>query len=317
MNQKSFENQYDVLWTQIDKALENKKQQDSVLLSEQYMILCQHLALAKQRMYDTTLLARLNKLVLGVYLELYRYQKGSRFNFFVFIVQQFPLAIYRHRFYILFAFMLFMIPTILMGVWTYFDELAIYSFLDGQEVRTIEQMYDEGAEKFGRERESEDDIFMFGFYIMNNIGVAFRCFAGGLLAGIGSAIALVFNGLHLGGVSGHLFRLEYYDTFFPFIITHASFELTAIIYSGAAGLKLGYSIINPKQFTRLTSLKIAGQEAIVFLYGIILMLIIAAFIEAFWSSSSNLSVWVKYSVGSLCWFMVIIYSFTGKRFESR
>lgn len=317
MNQKSFESQYQKFWSNVDQTLKNKKQQDNVLLTEHYMQLCQHLALAKQRMYDAALIEQLNKRVLAVYLELYRYQKGSRFNFFVFLFQRFPLAIYRHRTYIYLALVLFLLPMILLGLWTYFDELAIYSLLDSSDVRNIEQMYDSAADKFGRERESDSDIYMFGFYIMNNIGVAFRCFAGGLIAGIGSIYAIIFNGLHLGGVAGHLSRLGYNDTFFPFVVTHSAFELTAIIFSGAAGLKLGYSIINPKQFSRLTSLKMAGQEAIIFLYGIILMLLIAAFIEAFWSSSSHISPFIKYSVGSLCWLAVITYSFSGKRFEFR
>ena len=35
---------------------------------------------------------------------------------------------------------------------------------------------------------------MFGFYIRNNIGVAFQCFAGGLFLGLGSLFFLAFNG---------------------------------------------------------------------------------------------------------------------------
>jgi len=53
------------------------------------------------------------------------------------------------------------------------------------------------------------------------------------------------------------------------------------------------------------------------LYGIVLMLIIAAFLEAFWSSSSSLPIVVKYSVGALLWSLVLLYCFTGRRYESR
>ena len=53
------------------------------------------------------------------------------------------------------------------------------------------------------------------------------------------------------------------------------------------------------------------------LYGIVLMLVIAAFIEAFWSSSTALSNEIKYSVGAVLWVLVLLYSFSGRRHESR
>jgi uncharacterized membrane protein SpoIIM required for sporulation len=177
-------------------------------------------------------------------------------------------------------------------------------------------MYDPEASKIGREREAETDIFMFGFYIKNNISVAFRCFAGGMLVGLGSLLVLFFNGMFMGGIAGHLTRLDYVDTFYPFVIGHGSFELTAIVFSGAAGLGLGYSILNPGQLSRLDSLRQAGRAVVPMLYGIVLMLVIAAFLEAFWSSSASLSIGVKYSVGAFLWVLVLLYSFSGRRYES-
>jgi hypothetical protein len=53
------------------------------------------------------------------------------------------------------------------------------------------------------------------------------------------------------------------------------------------------------------------------LYGIFLMLVIAAFLEAFWSSSTSLSIEVKYTVGAVLWTLVLLYSFSGRRYESR
>jgi uncharacterized membrane protein SpoIIM required for sporulation len=123
--------------------------------------------------------------------------------------------------------------------------------------------------------------------------------------------------LYIGSIAGHLTRLDFVDTFYPFVVGHGAFELTAIVFSGAAGLKLGYSILNPGQFSRLNALRLAGRDAIPMLYGIVLMLIIAAFMEAFWSSNASLAINVKYTVGAICWLLVLLYSFSGKQFESR
>lgn len=318
MKQQKFELQHQKTWDLIEQSLQKPNSAGiSMLFAEHYMLLCQHLALSKQRLYDTALIERLNKLVMRLYRELYRYRTDSRLNFYGFFVREFPLSIYRHRNFIYLALLVFLLPGLVAGIWVYFDENAVYSLLDAPQVRSVEQMYDPATSKLGREREADTDVFMFGFYIQNNISVAFRCFAGGLLAGIGTLFVLFFNGLTIGSIAGHLTRLDFVDTFYPFVVGHGSFELTAIVFSGAAGLKLGYSILNPRQFSRLNALRLAGRNAIPMLYGIVLMLVIAAFMEAFWSSSATLPINVKYIVGAICWSLVLLYSFTGRRFESR
>ncbi|MCP4981228.1 MAG: stage II sporulation protein M [Gammaproteobacteria bacterium] len=318
MKQQSFEEQHQELWLQIEESLQKPTQGDSSkVLAEHYMLLCQHLSIAKERLYDAALVERLNNLVLGLYRELYRFRSETRLNLYAFFKRDFPLAIYRHRFFILWAFIVMVLPGLVIGTWTYLDEDAIYSVLDPSQVREIERMYDPQAGKIGRERESETDIFMFGFYIKNNISVAFRCFAGGMVVGLGTLLVLFFNGMFMGSIAGHLTRLDYVDTFYPFVVGHGSFELTAIVFSGAAGLRLGYAILNPGQTSRLDSLRRAGRDVVPMLYGIVLMLIIAAFLEAFWSSSASLSIQIKYSVGAVLWVLVLLYSFSGRRYESR
>ena len=175
MKQQLFEEQHQALWRQIEESLEKPSQAaNSKLLAEHYMLLCQHLAIAKERLYDAALIERLNNLVLGLYRELYRYRSETRLNIYAFFKRDFPLAIYRHRYYILISFLIMVLPGLVAGAWTYFDEDAIYSMIDVPEFRQMESMYDPESLKFGRERESETDIFMFGFYIKNNISVAFR-----------------------------------------------------------------------------------------------------------------------------------------------
>jgi uncharacterized membrane protein SpoIIM required for sporulation len=318
MKQHIFEQQHQAVWQQVEASLEKPTQGDnSKILAEHYMLLCQHLAIAKERLYGAALVERLNNLVLDVYRELYRYRAQTRLNIYAFLKRDFPLAIYRHRYFILLSFLVLVLPGLVAGIWTYLDEDAVYSLLDGPQVRQVERMYDPQARKLGREREAETDIFMFGFYIKNNISIAFRCFAGGMVIGIGTLLVLFFNGMFMGSIAGHLTRLDYVDTFYPFVIGHGSFELTAIVFSGAAGLRLGYAILNPGQLSRLDSLRKAGRDVVPMLYGIFLMLVIAAFLEAFWSSSASLSIEVKYTVGAVLWALVLLYSFSGRRHESR
>ncbi len=318
MKQQIFEQQHQETWTMIAQALEKPTMGDSAkLLAEHYILLCQHLSIAQERQYETALVERLNKLVLGVYREVYRYRSNTRFNFFAFLLRDFPLSIYQLRYFVLVATLAFVLPMLLAGSWVYLDDKAVYSVIDAKQVREVENMYDPSAKKLGRPREAETDVFMFGFYIKNNISIAFKSFAGGMLFGIGSLVVLFYNGIFIGTVAGHLTRLDYLDTFYPFVIGHGSFELIAIIFSGAAGLRLGYSIINPGQHARLDALRRAGRDVVPMLYGIFLMLVIAAFVEAFWSSSTSLPNAVKYTVGTITWLLVLLYCCSGRRYESR
>ena len=73
-----------------------------------------------------------------------------------------------------------------------------------------------------------------------------------------------------------------------------------------AGLHLGNALLAPGQRTRLLALRQNAVEVVPILYGIVLMLLIAAIIEAFWSSKRLLPEW-KIGVGALCWAMVGLY----------
>ena len=110
------------------------------------------------------------------------------------------------------------------------------------------------------ERSAETDFVMFGYYIANNIGIGFRTFAGGILFGIGTLFLLVYNGLVIGGVAGHLTAIGYRDTFWSFVSAHGAFELTAIAVCGAAGLRLARAVLAPSQYSRARALALAGPR---------------------------------------------------------
>src|SRR6478672_12332865 len=70
----------------------------------------------------------------------------------------------------------------------------------------VEQMEKAYAEGFGKGREAGVNTAMAGFYVYNNVGIAFRCFATGVLFGLGSLFFLLYNGLTIGAVFGAVAR---------------------------------------------------------------------------------------------------------------
>ena len=186
----------------------------------------------------------------------------------------------------------------------------IQTVLGPAEIADLEGMYDPKAEHFLKERPLDSDMLMFGFYIYNNIGIAFRTFAGGIVGGLGSVFFLMINGVSIGAASGHLTAVGMGSTFWSFVITHGAFELTAIVLSGAAGLKLGTAILVPGQRTRRRALAEAVQAVLPIVYGFFAFLVAAAFLEAFWSSSRLIPDTTN-SVGTAAWAWVYAYLLLG------
>ncbi len=63
----------------------------------------------------------------------------------------------------------------------------------------------------------------------------------------------------------------------------------------------------PGPWTRLQALKLAAGEAIVVIYGVIVFLLLAALLEAFWSSSAWVPPTLKFAVAAVCWCAVLAY----------
>ncbi|WP_075187939.1 stage II sporulation protein M [Teredinibacter haidensis] len=317
MKQQSFESLHQKSWLQLDKILDSRSRSSDKRFPELFRELCHQLAIAKHRRYSPQLVDQLNERVIKAHHLFYQHNHRFHFQWLDFLVAGFPQAIRRNRRFVYVSLALFLLPFIGMALACYVNEEFIYSFMSQEQVRMMESMYDPANRKIGRDRDTTTDIMMFGHYIQNNIGVSFRSFAGGILFGLGSIFFMVFNGISIGGVTGHLTQLDYGSTFYPFVAGHGSFELTAIVFSGAAGLKLGYAMINRGRQTLLQSLRTAGKDSIVIVYGTTLMLLIAAFIEAFWSSTTSLPSMLKYIVGIALWIAVIGYFiFSGRRYGS-
>ena len=232
--------------------------------------------------------------------------RGIRPGLLALFAQDFPQAVRAHALYVWVALAVFGLPTIVLGVLVFQRPELVLSVIGPGDAAAYEAMYSPEVEAIGR-RTAETDWIMFGYYIRNNIGIAFQCFASGILFGVPSLFYMAYNGALAGAIAGYLTERGYGETFYSFVVTHAAFELTAIVLAGAAGLRLGHALLAPGRYSRRQALVLASKEAVVLVYGITLMLLIAAAIEAFWSSARWIPLTAKYSVAALCWLAVLSY----------
>lgn len=324
MTPLQFESTYRALWDELEGALDHiegaprlrKKgtskaddgaKRPAARVAALYRATCEHLALARSRDYPSHLTARLEELTQRAHQAVYRRADGSLSRLARLFLVEVPQAVRAHRLYMWTATIVFGLPLLVIGLLCYFDPGFVLSLHDANTVKEFDAMYGPSTNPVGRMRSAGSDWNAFGFYIMNNVGIAFRCFAGGVFFGLGSLFFLGYNGAVIGAVAGYLTFRGYTETFYSFVVTHGAFELTAIVISGAAGLAIGHALVAPGRLTRAQALKKAAADAVPLMYGATAMLFIAAALEAFWSSSRWVAPQVKYGVGAFFWLTVFLY----------
>lgn len=167
----------------------------------------------------------------------------------------------------------------------------------------MEEMY---SEPIG-EMQPDGRTAMVGFYISNNAGIGLRCFAYGLLGGIGGLFMLVFNGGMLGAAFGHMAAQQAQRAnFFHFVTAHGPFELTAIVLSAAAGMRMGFSLLYTRGLQRVAALRQGALESLPTISLAVVLFLLAALIEGFLSPSAA-PYWVKAFVALLSTGLLLVY----------
>jgi uncharacterized membrane protein SpoIIM required for sporulation len=113
----------------------------------------------------------------------------------------------------------------------------------------------------------------------NNIQVTLVAFAGGMTAGVATALALLYNGVLLGVIGGLMGQAGNGVGFIDLVTAHGVLELSCILVGGAAGLSLGWSIIAPGLRTRRVSLQREAVEALLLVLGTAPWLVVAGIVE--------------------------------------
>jgi uncharacterized membrane protein SpoIIM required for sporulation len=220
-----------------------------------------------------------------------------------FFGREFPRAVRGIKWYVLTATLLFAVPIVIAAWAVVRDPSIAYSLAPPAEIEALTDAYAEGHQ--GGRSEGLDTM-MTGFYINNNVGIAFRCFATGVFYGLGSVFFLVINGVMGGAIGAYICTAGYWESFLSFVIGHGAFELTAIVLAGATGLRLGMLLVNPGPYKRIDALRLAAPQMIRVILGSAAMLLVAALVEGFWSPSGAPSL-VKFGVGGFLWLLVIVY----------
>lgn len=246
--------------------------------------------LARARTYGAppAIRARLERLVSTGHNALYRDQRVTAGRLWAIVMQECPAAVITAWRYVLLAVLCFSAPVAAGFVLLRERPALAQEVLPEGMLRRAEA----GAERMAQgrgyyEAGAEEQPLAATFIISNNIRVAFLCFAGGVLLGIGSLVLLAWNGLSIGTTFGHFANLGLFGYIGRFVAGHGTLELFAICVAGAAGLILGRSIVAPGTLPRGEALVLNGRIAIRMVGAVVFMLTVAGLIEGFVSTGTG------------------------------
>ncbi|MBX7165424.1 MAG: stage II sporulation protein M [Pirellulales bacterium] len=266
-----------------------------------YRSVCGDLALAESYQLPASTIAYLHQLVGRAHNHLYRSPTFRVSEVLRELLWQTPQRLF-HDNYLRLAFALF---------WGFFFATMYLGYaapdfaegLVGREALTqLEEMYE--APVTGRNFATGNS--MAGFYVWHNAGIGLQCFAGGLLFGIGGLFTTITNAVQLGTMFGHMATTPQRLNFFQFVTAHGPFELTAIVLSSAAGMRLGFALIDTQGCSRRDALLTAGRQSLPIAVAAISLFALAAVIEGFISPSA-VPYWAKACVAAASSAVLMFY----------
>lgn len=130
----------------------------------------------------------------------------------------------------------------------------------------------------------------------NNVWVAAESLIFGILLGIPTVLVLISNALNVGVDGGFMIAHGRGTEFFALILPHGMLELSAVFLAAAAGLRLGWTIIDPGPRPRSRALAEEGRSMVTIALGMIVVLAVSGVIEAF-VTPSPLPTWARIGIG--------------------
>jgi uncharacterized membrane protein SpoIIM required for sporulation len=141
----------------------------------------------------------------------------------------------------------------------------------------------------------------------NNIFVSLLVFVSGIIAGIGSIFLLLQNGIMLGSFQYFFISRGVGINASLAIWLHGTFEISAIVIAGAAGLTMGKGLLFPGTYRRLQAFQRSARRGFEIMTGTIPLFLVAGFVEGTFTRYTDAPAFIRASFILLCAAIVLGY----------
>lgn len=297
-------------WSRLDELAARRgrltgDQADELVLL--YRRVSTHLSIVRSTVPDPGLLGRLSSLVARARNAVTGAHDPAWKHVLHFLTAGFPAAVYLNRRWWVTVTLASAALAVIIATWIATNPDVQASIAAPEDIRQL-------VEHDFADYYSENPATSFAARVWtNNAWVAAGALVMGIALGIPVIYLLLANVVNVAVSGGLMLAAGKADIFFGLITPHGLLELTAVFVAAGAGLRLGWTVIDPGPHKRSEAVAIAGRSAITLALGLTAVLFVSGVIEAFVTPSS-LPTWARIGIGVVAELLFLAYVWTfGRR----
>ena len=316
MREVAFIKQNKEKWLDFEQAIFGKSKKNPDEMASLYVHLINDLSYAQTYYPKSKIVTYLNYLASQLYQKIYKTKRVEKNRFLAFFTTEVPLIVYQYRRYVLYAFLLFFCFLTIGVVSAKYDTHFVRSILgDGYVNETLENIKDGNPVAIYK---SSGSLQSFIGITLHNIEVGVKSYIYGIFLGFGTFFYLFYNCDMLGSFQYFFYEQNVFWESVRGIWIHGSMEIFAMIIEAGCGLILGASILFPRTFSRINSLKIGFKNSFKIFLSTLPFTIAAGFLEGFVTRYALempkwLGITIILSTLSLISFYYLVYPFMVNR----
>ncbi|MDN3695034.1 stage II sporulation protein M [Chryseobacterium tructae] len=266
-------------WLGIEQVIDGKIKKNPDDLSSLYINLINDLSFAQTYYPKSNTTVYLNHLSSQIFQKIYKTKRVEENRLVYFFKTEVPLLVYQYRRYLLYAFLFFVLFTLIGVISAAYDKEFVNIILGESYVNeTIENIKKNNA--VGVYQSGTTWGTTIGI-IFNNIQVGAKLYIYGIAGGVGTLFALLSNSLMLGSFQYFFYDYGALKDSARGIWLHGVFEIFAMVVEAMCGLILGASILFPKTFSRFNSFKKGFKDSFKIFLSTVPFTICAGIIEGY------------------------------------
>jgi uncharacterized membrane protein SpoIIM required for sporulation len=281
-------------WDRLDRLVARRRRlsgEEADELVTAYQRAATHLSAVRTAGYDPALAARLSTRVARARSAVTGAHTPAWRSVGRFAVVSFPVMAYRVRWWWLATAAGSLLVAFIIGLWIAKSPVVQASLLPPAQVKQLVNSEFRGYY-------SQYPAASFAAKVwLNNAFVALESLVFGILLCVPTLLVLLENAVNIGVDGGLMVAHGRGVEFFALILPHGMLELSAVFLAAAAGLRLGWRIIDPGPLPRSQALAVAGRETITLALGAAGALLVSGLIEAF-VTPSPLPTWARIGIGA-------------------
>ncbi|CAN5429705.1 stage II sporulation protein M [soil metagenome] len=298
VNEQGFVERRDADWRRLAelnnvvdaRGLKKLSDEEFIEYFKLYRKVSNDLALVRTKSRSSSLVAPLNDLVGRVYGVLYRAPRPAVGASIANAVANAAQTFRRRKAFVFTSALIF------FGAW-FFAYGLIQAKPQARSLfvaPTMEGNFKEWKEGKFQEHGFTESVGANAMYASNNPQAAiFGASIGAGTFGIGSVYVLFTNGALIGALSHDMNSVGKLGFLLASIFPHGVTELSGIIISGSAGLLFASALLNPGRKRRGDALKAVGKDGLTLLATSVILMFMAAPIEAYFSFNPNVPIQAK------------------------